>query len=459
MMTHIEIWNKSLSIIKDNIEPAAYETWFAPIVPISYENDTLLLQVPTQFYYEFIEEKYLDLVARSLRRVTGSQTRLRYRVAYDKQDDRQRVEVSSQNVVIPKQVRAFANPFESAPVDNVDPRLKWEYNFEHFIEGESNRLARSAAMAIAEKPGQNPFNPLFLYGPSGVGKTHLVNAIGVAVKSENPNMRVLYLSANLFQLQFTEALRKSQINDFIHFYQTLDVLILDDVQEILGKKATQNAFFNIFNHLHQSGKQIVMTCDRMPAQLKDVEERLLTRFKWGLPAEIERPDLQLRKDILKHKVYKNGLDICEEVIDFIANNVTDNIRDLEGAIVSLLAQSTFQGKNIDLDLAATVVDNLVTVQPLALTIQQVTDAVCQYYHISETAIAAPSRKQEIVRARQVAMYLSKRLTPSSLGQIGKSMGNRNHATVSHALQTVQSLMESDRDFRQDVRSIERQLVN
>ena len=457
-MTHREVWNQCLAIIKDNIEPAAYETWFAPIVSLSYENDTLLLQVPTQFYYEFIEDKYLDLLAKVLRRVTKVQTRLRYRVAYDRQDDRQSVEVSSQNVVIPKPVQRISNPFDNLQLEDIDPRVKWEYNFEHFIEGESNRLARSAAITVAKRPGKNPFNPLFLYGPSGVGKTHLINAIGVAAKSENPRLRVLYLSANLFQLQFTEALRKSQINDFIHFYQTLDVLLLDDVQEILGKKATQNAFFNIFNHLHQSGKQIVLTCDRMPAQLKDVEERLLTRFKWGLPAEMERPDFQLRKEILKHKIYEDGLDIADDVVDFLARNVVDNVRDLEGAIVSLLAQSTFQGKVIDLDLAASVVDNLVSVQPTTVTVQQVTAAVCQYFDISESAISASSRKQEVVRARQVAMYLSKRLTPLSLGQIGKMIGNRNHATVSHALQAVHELMENDRDFRQDVRSIERQLV-
>ncbi len=462
-MNHTDIWQKCLAIIRDNIDTSAFNTWFAPIIPLSYENDTLLLQVPTQYFYEFIEDRYIDLVALALKNVTKRDTRLRYRVAYDKTDNRQTVEVASVNAIRPATVSQpkFSNPFVEARqnygLEDIDPQLKWEYNFDHFLEGESNKLARAAAISVAQKPGQTPFNPLFVYGPSGVGKTHLVNAIGVAAKNNNPRLRVLYLSANLFQLQFTEALRRSKINDFIHFYQTIDLLIMDDVQEILGKKATQNAFFNIFNHLHQCGKQVVLTCDRMPAQIRDVEERLLTRFKWGLVAGIERPDFQLRKSILKHKIYNDGLDIPDSVVDYLAENIVDNIRDLEGAIVSLMAQATFGGKNIDLELARSVVEHLVSVEPLTISLEQVKSVVCDFYNISSEAIDAACRKQEIVRARQVAMYLGKTFTSESLESIGRCIGGRNHATVSHACETIRNLMETDKVFCSEVKSIESRL--
>ncbi|MDR2853676.1 MAG: ATP-binding protein, partial [Prevotellaceae bacterium] len=315
-MTHEQLWNKCLTVIKDNISETSFNTWFAPIVPLQYENNVIVLQVPSQFFVEYIEERYIDLLQRTLRREIDANTRLEYRVLIDKTSNKGTQIPSTSEQPKPKvNVKSpISSPYDKPQLPEIDPQLNTAYNFNTLIEGQSNKLARTAGVSIANDPGKTIFNPLFVYGQSGVGKTHLVNAIGVMTKQLYPQKRVLYVPANTFQIQYTDAVRNNTVNDFLNFYQTIDVLLLDDIQEFAGKTATQNTFFHIFNHLHQTGKQLVLTSDCAPMMMQGLEQRLLTRFKWGLSAEIEKPNFELRKEILKNKIYRDGLEIPEDVI-------------------------------------------------------------------------------------------------------------------------------------------------
>ena len=455
---HEQLWSRCLSVIKDNISEASFNTWFAPIVALKYEENVFVLQVPSQFFVEYIEEKYIDLLRMTLYRVVGQGTRLEYRVLIDKTSGKGTQIPSANEQPKPKQqMSGYISPYHRPQLPEIDPQLNPSYNFNNLIEGNSNKLAHTAGISIANEPGKTIFNPLFVYGQSGVGKTHLANAIGVMTKQLNPEKRVLYVSANTFQIQYTDAVRNNTVNDFLNFYQTIDVLIVDDIQEFAGKTGTQNTFFHIFNHLHQSGKQLVLTADRSPIVLAGLEQRLLTRFKWGLSAEIEKPDFDLRKAILENKIYRDGLEIPADVVDFIAENVADNVRDLEGTLVSLLAHSTLADMPIDVQLAEKVVSRIVNVTRKVNTVEKIRDAVCEYFSLSVDAISTKSRKREVVQARQIAMYLSKQMTKNSLSSIGFTIGQRDHATVLHACKIVTDLMEIDKNFRSSVKEIEEKL--
>lgn len=457
---HTQLWSRCLSVIKDNISEVSYKTWFVPLVALKYENNIFVLQVPSQFFVEYIEEKYIDLLRMTLYREVGVGTRLEYRVMIDKTNGTGTQIPSAGEQQKPKSVAnnsAYLNPYHKPQLPEIDPQLNSAYNFNNLIEGNSNKLARTAGISIGNEPGKNIFNPLFVYGQSGVGKTHLANAIGVMTKQLHPEKRVLYVSANTFQIQYTDAVRSNTVNDFLNFYQTIEVLIVDDIQEFAGKTGTQNTFFHIFNHLHQTGKQLILTSDRSPIVMVGLEQRLLTRFKWGLSAEIEKPDFDLRKSILQSKIYRDGLEIEEEVVDFIAEHVVDNVRDLEGVLVSLLAHSTLANLPIDVVLAEKVISRIVNISKKVNTVEKIRDAVCEYFSLSIDSISTKSRKREVVQARQIAMYLSKQLTKSSLASIGNTIGQRDHATVLHACKIVNDLMDCDKNFRSSVREIEEKL--
>lgn len=466
MMSHLpeKLWSKCLEVIKDNINEASFNTWFMPIVPLQYENNVLVLQVPSQYFVEFIEEKYIDLLKMTLYRVLGEGTLLEYRVLIDKSSG-QGTRIPSEGnhpkpqAATPAAASAprYVDPYQKQRLPELDPQLNLKYNFNNLVEGKSNKLARTAGMSIANDPGKTIFNPLFVYGESGVGKTHLANAIGVLTKQLHPEKRVLYVSSNTFQIQYTDAVRRNAANDFLNFYQTIDVLILEDIHELMGKTGTQNTFFHLFNHLHQNGKQLILTSDRSPLVLAGMEQRLLTRFKWGLSAEIEKPDFELRKAILKNKIYRDGLEISDEVVNYIATHVTDNVRDLEGTLASLLAHSTLANTPVDMHLAEKVVGRIVNVRPRATTVEQIRDVVCEHFSLSVDAISTRSRKREVVQARQIAMYLSKQHTKNSLSSIGDLIGQRDHATVLHACKIVTDLMEIDKSFRLSVKEIEDKL--
>lgn len=468
---HQEIWNNCLGIIRDIISPVSYKTWFEPIVPIKMEGQTLTIQVPSSFFYEYLEEQYIDLLRKTLHKIIGKQAKLEYSIVMSNQDSAPLVvnyPTSNTNQLHNKPMdmplgnsseSAIKNPFVVPGIKklNIDPQLKADNNFESYIEGSCNSLARAAGLAVAQKPGKTPFNPLMIFGGSGLGKTHLAQAIGIEAKQKDPEKTVLYITANRFMNQFTEASKNGNINDFMYFYQMIDVLILDDVQELAGKTKTQLTFFHIFNHLHQRGKQLILTSDKPPIELGGMEGRLLSRFRWGLSAEIETPDFNTRMLILKQKAYKDGMIISDEVLEYIASHITTNVRELEGALVSLLAQSTLNKKEITLDLASELINKLVKSTKVELSVDYISKVVCDILNMTAEDIQSKTRKRNIVQARQLAMYFSKKMTQQSLSTIGSLIGNKDHATVLHACKSVKNLIETDKDFKLLFQKIEQKL--
>ncbi len=437
-------WNRCLDIIRDNLSEKTFTTWFADIIPLKYENSTLTIQVKSSFVYEFLEHNFVDLLRTTLFKVFGEGTQLMYSIRIVKNDE------DDASVEVEPEVQS--NSAEQG-VPEFDSMLINKYTFDNFVEGVSNRLSRSVAVSVANQPGR-AFNPLFIHGASGVGKTHLINAIGCKIKELHPELRVLYVSAHLFQVQFTDSIMQKNFNDFMRFYQSIDVLIIDDIQEIAGMQKTQNAFFHIFNHLHLNGKQLIMTSDRSPAQLKGMEERLMTRFKWGLSAEIEKPDFELRKNILRCKIHRDGLKFPDEVISYIAEHVNASVRDLEGIVVSLMAHSTITNADIDLELARKIVGSFSNFEKRPITIDEIIKKVADYYGVEVSSINTRSRKREVVQVRQVAMYLAKKYLDMSTSKIGRYIGNRDHATVVHACKTITNLSETDKQFRNELNEIE-----
>lgn len=452
-------WNRCLDIIRDNVSEATFTTWFADITPLKYEGNILTIQVKSNFVYEFLEGNYVDLLRTTLFKVMGNGTQLMYSILTDK-DNNLSMEVGADGYNV--KADGSGNSGNNAPkamqetVQELDSMLINRYTFDNYVEGISNRLSRSVAISVADKPGR-AFNPLFIHGSSGVGKTHLVNAVGVRIKELHPQLRVLYVSAHLFQVQYTDSILQKNFNDFMRFYQSIDVLIIDDIQEFAGLQKTQNAFFHIFNHLHLNGKQLIMTSDRSPAQLQGMEERLITRFKWGMTAEIEKPDYELRKNILRNKIYRDGLNFPEEVISYIAENVNASIRDLEGIVVSIMAHSTINNADIDVSLARRIVGDFSNYEKKTITIEEIVKTVSDYYGVEVSAINTRSRKREVVLVRQVSMFLAKKHLDMSTSKIGSYIGSRDHATVLHACKTVTNLAETDKQFRCELNEIDLKL--
>ena len=464
MEMSVNVWNQCLGIIKDIVSENAYNTWFDPIVPLKYENEDFIIQVPSQFFYEYLEEKYADLIYQALLRVTGKAVVLNYRIIVDSNRNNGHTTIPSEQPLSDNKPQRTAKDLNQAP-DNLYPpsELDWNSNlnnrltFNNFYEGASNKLARSLAMKIAADPGKD-FNPCFIYGQSGVGKTHLCHAIGNKIMELNPQKRVLYISAHLFEVQFTDARKKNTHNEFVYFYQGVDVLILDDIHELAGKEKTQQAYFHIFNHLKLIGKQLILTADKAPVDVQGLEDRLLGRLKGGLMLELQRPDLELRKKILQQKVKQDGLNIAEEIIDFIAENATDHVRDLEGIITSLVAHALVYSREVDMELAKRIVAKTVKMRKQQITVEKVQDIVSSFFKIDIEQIHSKSRKREIVQARQVTMFLSKKYTNHSYAYIGKMVGKRDHATVLHACKTVQDSIDIDKGFRLTMKDLETQLT-
>jgi chromosomal replication initiator protein len=468
---HAKIWERCLDVIKANVSTQSFKTWFEPIKALKISNNVLTIQVPSQFFYEWLEEHYITLLSKAIKKELGKDGRLEYSIVMEnpygskpvsvKVPTSNRRELKNPSVALPIEINSntIRNPFIIPGLKkvNVESQLNPAYSFENYVEGDCNRLARSAGFAVANKPGGTAFNPLFIYGASGLGKSHLAQAIGIQAKENFPNKTVLYVSAEKFTLQFIEAIRNNQANDFVHFYQMIDMLIIDDIHSLAGKDKTQDVFFSIFNHLHQTGKQIVLTSDKAPVDLQGIEQRLLSRFKWGLAADVQTPDLETRVAILQKKTYTQGIELPKEVVDYLAYSIISNVRELEGALISLLAQASLNKKAITLDLAKQMIDKFVKNTAREVSIDFIQKVVCDYFDLPIEILKSKTRKREIVQARQIAMYFAKSLTKSSLANIGIHCGGKDHATVLHACRTVNNLMETDKRFRAYIEELEKKM--
>lgn len=459
---HETVWKNCLEIIKDNVSLQSYKTWFEPIVPVKLKSCVLTIQVPSQFFYEWLEEHYITLLRKTVKKELGAEGKLEYSIVMENSfnstkpytvkipaANRNAVKNSPVSVPLDAGNRAIRNPFIIPGLKkvNVDSQLNPNYSFENFVEGDCNRLARSAGFAVAKKPGGTAFNPLLIYGGVGLGKTHLSHSIGIEVKNLHPGKTVLYVTSEKFTQQFTDSVRNNNQNDFVHFYQMIDVLIIDDIQFLAGKEKTQEIFFNIFNHLHQTGKQIVLTSDKPPIEMQGMEQRLLSRFKWGLSADLQVPDLESRIAILEKKMYNEGIDLPKDVVEYLAYSITTNIRELEGALVSLIAQSSLNKKSITLELAKQMIDKFVKNTAREVSIDYIQKVVCDYFNLPIELLKSKTRRREVVQARQIAMFFAKRMTKSSLASIGAQCGGKDHATVLHACKTVNNLLDTDKRFK------------
>lgn len=452
-------WDNALALIRENVSQQQYDTWFRPIVFESFDDakKTLLVQVPSPFVYEYLEENYVDLLIKVLHRTFCEGIRLNYRVVTDKEHKLSQ-DIESDPADIEQKPRTRANqsptPLDAAQPQQIDPQLNPHLSFANYIEGASNKLPRSVGQSIAEHPNTTQFNPMFIYGPSGCGKTHLVNAIGLRTKQLYPQKRVLYISARLFQVQYTNAVLQNSTNDFIRFYQTIDMLIVDDIQEWISAPKTQDTFFHIFDHLFRNGKRIILASDRPPVDLKGMPERLLTRFSCGLIAELEKPNTQLCVDILENKIRKDGLHIPRDVIEFISQTANGSVRDLQGVINSLMAYSIVYNSNIDMRLAERVIKRAVKIDDKPLTVDEIIETVCNHFNVSPSAVGGKSRKRDFVVARQVSMYFAQKYTKMPASRIGKLVGNRDHSTVIHSCTQVENRLKVDKEFLAEIQSLE-----
>jgi chromosomal replication initiator protein len=484
-----KVWDDCLNHIRSSVTKQSFKTWFEPIVPLELTDGELRIRVPSQFFYEWLEERYYPLISRTLADVLGREVRIAHSIASD----------SDSLAVSPPGPNHVQGPANATPVSNQAPQLHPierpnadfspvisaretstslqaqtygfasgatlsfngflhpRYTFENFIKGDSNQLARAAALAVANNPGGTSFNPLVIYGGVGLGKTHLIQAIGNHVLRQHKAKRVIYVSSEKFTVDFVDSIQRDTINDFSSFYRSMDVLIVDDIQFFAGKEKTQDSFFHIFNTLHQLGRQIVLSSDKPPKELKGLDERLISRFQWGLTADIQPPDLETRIAILRKKSEADKIDIPQDVIEFIAVNVTSNIRELEGCLIGLLAKASLENRQINLELAQDVLKSVVGSVKYHITIEGIQRSVCEFFDIAEDLIRAKTRKQEVVNARQIAMYLAKELTNSSLKTIGLHFGGRDHSTVIHSYQTVEDQLRTDEKFTETVRQLRKKI--
>ena len=457
--SHKALWEECLHLIEANVSEQQYKTWFAPIVFESYSEaeQTLLVQVPSPYVYEYLEQYYVGLLSKVLARVFGTSVKLNYRIVTVKAQHNVTTTVESEgpsDIQQPQGTNKAPSTLDAVTPQQLNPQLDVKKTFQNFIEGDSNKPPRTVGLSIAEHPGKSTFNPFFIYGPSGCGKTHLINAIGVRCKETYPQKRVLYVSARLFQVQFTDSVRHNTTNDFINFYQSIDVLIVDDIQEWMNSPKTLDTFFHIFNHLFRMGRQIILASDRPPVDLQGMKDRLLTRFACGLIAELEKPNVQLCVDILHAKCRRDGLKIPADVIDYIAQTANGSVRDLEGVVNSLMAYSIVYNTNVDMRLAERIIKRAVKVDNHPLTVDDILEKVCQHYHVEQRQVFSKSRKRELVQVRQVSMYLAQKYTKMPAGRIGQLIGNRDHSTVIHSCNTIEQRLKVDKSFSEELSSIE-----
>ena len=463
-VAHERIWQGCLATVKQYVGDQSFNTWFRPIVPLQLKDSVLLIQVPSQFFYEWLEEHYVEVLRRAIDQEMGPQGRLEYSIVMDQGNALfQPISVKIPSAPVAIKTNGYENKYDRQPAEPKGPMyyeqsggsspLANHYTFDNYVEGDCNRLARAAGMAVADRPGNTSFNPLMIYGGVGLGKTHLVQAIGNEVRTKYPDKKVIYVSSEHFTNQFIEAVKANRTGEFSQFYLTVDVLILDDVQFLAGKEKTQDTFFHIFNHLQHGRKQIIMTSDCPPRDLKGMHDRLLSRFKWGLTADLQRPDFETRVAIIQTKMQMDGVYLPTDVVEYLARTVDTNIRELEGVLISLMAQSSLVKRDFDLSLAKQILQNIITDIEEEIDIEMIGALVSDFFSVPEEQLKAKTRKKEIVIARQVAMYFAKEYTDFSLKSIGEYFGGRDHSTVIHAIQAVNELIETNKTFKTSIQEI------
>lgn len=458
--THQQLWQRCLTLFKDNLPAEQFNSWFQPVTSLDFSDGKLMLMVPSQFFIEQLEERYTNLIQRAIYKVYGEGTKLYYHFNQVSNEPSTGVTMGSSkpSAAVAPRPGASSNPFRQEQPVEIDAQLNPNYTFENYCDSISNRVARSIGEAIANNPKCKTFNPLFVFGAPGVGKTHLIQAIGIRIKENNPQSRVLYITARLFESQYTTAVRSGKINDFINFYQSIDTLIIDDIQDLIGKQSTQNTFFHIFNHLILNQKQLILASDCCPSKMEGMEQRLISRFTMGMTAELEHPDYQLRRQVLLQKAEQDGLELPEDVVDYIASNVTESIRELEGIVVSITAHATILNRDISLDLARKVLSNAVRVSQRQINFEIITQEVSAYYNIEPDQIFTKSRKREISDARQMVMYMAKKHAKMPFTAIGTRL-SRTHATVLYACKNIEERLSIEKQLQTDVSNIESALFN
>ncbi len=457
---YLGTWDRCMDVIKEHVNTQTLKTWFEPIKAVKLEGDILTIEVPNQFFYEWLEENFLNVLRLAIVEVLGKNGRLEYRFKVEKNNATNTAPASTsdqlEDNISPQDIQ---NPFVIPGIKRVkvNPQLNLAYRLSNYIEGDCNSLARSAGKAIADRPGETAFNPLFIYGEVGLGKTHLAQAIGNEVLSKFPNKSVLYVSTEKFTNQLIQSIKNGSVTDFTNFYQLVDVLIVDDIQFLANKKKTQEIFFNIFNHLKQCGKQIILTSDCPPNEMQGVQDRLLSRFKWGLEADISRPDLETRIAIMEAKMSKENIQVPREVSNFICTHVKNNIRELEGVLIQLIAQATLNQREIDMDLAKEVIKRVNNKDNKEITVDLIKEMVAEFFGIDVEKLGSKTRKQDIATARHLSIYFSKEYTKNSLKNIGKYFGGRDHSTILHSCKTVKDRMDTDRAFKDTVASLQQKM--
>lgn len=459
----VTVWDNCLQVIRETVNEQSFKTWFEPIKPVKLNANALTIQVPNKFFYEWLEEHYVAILKKSIKAELGDKARLEYQILMDEDSPRNGLRKSDRDTdyQVPGTVDQdeIKNPFVIPGIRKikVEHHLNPNYTFENYIEGDCNRLARSAGEAVGKNPGGTAFNPLFIFGAVGLGKTHLAQAIGNTVVDARTNKTVLYITSEKFTNQIIQAIKNNAVGDFINFYQLVDVLIVDDIQFLANRQKTQEIFFHIFNQLHQSGKQIIVTSDRAPKDLPGIEERLISRFKWGLSADLQAPDFETRIAILEAKMQDENLHVPREVVEFICYNIQNNIRELEGVVASLVAFTGLTRKPVDMDLAKRVIQNFVSSASREITIEKIKKLVAEYFELPIDKLKGKTRKRAVVMARQISMYLAKHLTGQSLKSIGDAFGGRDHSTVIYSCRAVKDLMDTDPEFKEAVVELEKRI--
>ncbi len=466
-LTYSEIWDKCLGVISSIVEPSKFKQWFTPLKPVAMQGSTITIEVPSDFYRKYLEEVYLDVLRKTLKRVIGPEAKLVYTVSPVRVQPPMTFPAAGASTPVNKPISVTTYPAGSNPGPfvfpglrkiQVNPRLNPVYCFGNMVEGECNKMGITAGENISDAPGNTPYNPLFLFGGPGLGKTHLCQAIGISIKEKYPDLTVLYVTGNEFKTQYMDAVNvRNKLTDFMAFYQRIDVLIVDDIQDLIGP-GSQNAFFNVFNHLHENGKQLIFTSDRAPVDLQNFEERLLSRLKWGLSIELQRPSFTTRVEMLKSRSFREGVKVSDDVLSYLAGKITSNFRELEGALISLIAHATLIHQEMNLSLAEKIAGKIAGDNKAEVTLASVKKTVCDYFNITKDMLVSKSRKRQIVQARQIAMYMGRSHIGCSLSTIGAELGGKNHATVMHACNTVADLMDTDKVFRQYVTDIEKMLT-